>query len=167
MNVKILITLFLFVLSTYTLAQNVLLLEKTGTNKRTTFRSGDLIRYKLADEDHYRNDYIVSIKDSSLVFHYHKINIEEISEIDIRKKNFIDIDLEKVGSAMQIAGAGYVVLDNFNRYVVQGENYEFDNDVWITGGALIAIGTGVKFLKPRKFKVGGKYKLRIIDINYL
>jgi len=149
------------------MAQHVLLLEKTGTNKRATYRSGELIRYKLKDERHFRQDYIVSIKDSSVVFHYHKIGLDEIDQIDIRKKNFINVEIDKIGTAMQVAGAGYLVLDNFNKYVVQGENYQFENDVWITGGALLALGTGIHLLKPRKFRVGGKYKLRIIGINYL
>lgn len=146
--------------------QNVLMLQKEGTKKKTFFKSGDEIRYKLKGEDHYRRDYIVSIKDSSLIFHYNKINIDEISEIDIRKKNFIKFNFKKTGNALQLSGIMYIVLDNFNKGVVQGRELEFEEDVWLTGAVLIAAGTGVKFLHPKKFKVGGRYKLRIININY-
>jgi len=148
-------------------AQNILILEKTGTKKKTTFKSGDFIRYKLKDQDHYLQDHIVSVKDSSLVFHYNKVSINEIEAIDISKKRFAPIDLKKIGTLMQVVGIGYIAIDNLNRYVVQGEEYEFDESVWILGGSLFVAGTGMKLLRPRKFKVGGRFRIRVIDINYL
>ena len=148
-------------------AQNVLMLEKIGSNKKAIYKSGDEIKYKHIGENHFRQDNIVSIKDSSIVFHYNKIGLEEITEIDIRKKNFININLKSIGTKMQVAGAFYIVLDQFNKTVVQGNEWEFEQDVWITGAVLVAAGTVVKFLHPRKFKVGGRYKLHIININYI
>lgn len=164
-SASFLVLFLLFAISTF--GQNVLMLDKSGTRKKTFFKSGDDIRYKLKGEDHFRQDYIVSIKDSSLIFHYNKININEISTIDIRNKNFIKFNLKQAGTLLQISGAMYIVLDQFNKNVVQGREWEFEDDVWITGAVLIAAGTGVKFLHPRKFKVGGRYNLRIININYL
>lgn len=147
--------------------QNVLLLEKSGTKKKTIFKSGDEIRFKLKGEKHFRQDHIISIKDSSIIFHYNKINLDEISEIDIRRKDFLDINLKQIGTLMQISGGMYIVLDQFNKTVVQGREWQFEEDVWVTGAVLLAAGTGIKFLHPRKFKVGGRYKLHIININYL
>lgn len=161
----IFIVLF-FTLSAFASAQNVLLLSKSGTKKQTIYKSGDEIVYRLKGEEYFRQDYIVTIKDSTLVFHYNKINIKDIDAIDIRKKNFIKINLKELGSKLQIAGAFYIALDQFNRTIVQGDEWEFDRNVWITGAGIVAIGTGIKFLHPKIFKVGGRYKLRIININY-
>lgn len=159
--------ILLLLISVCSKGQNVLMLDKAGTAKKTFFKSGDEIRYKLKGEKHFRQDHIVSVKDSSLVFHYNKINLDDISEIDIRNKNFIKFNLKQAGTLLQISGAMYIVLDQFNKTVVQGREWEFEEDVWITGAVLIVAGTGIKFLHPRKFKVGGRYKLRIININYL
>jgi len=159
-------TILFFLLTGNLFAQNVLMLEKTGSNKRTFFKSGDEIRYKLENEDHFRRDYIVSLKDSSIVFHYNKIDIDEIEVVDISKKDFIKVNLKKIGTLLQVSGGFYILLDQFNKTVVQGKEWEFEEDVWITGAVLVAAGTAIKFLHPRKFKVGRKYKLRIININY-
>ncbi len=167
MKVGAFLGLLLLMVSTNLMAQNVLMLEKTGTNKKAIYKSGEEIKYKLKGEDHFRQDYIVSIKDSSIVFHYNKFNLEEIAEIDIRKKNFININLKSIGTMMQIAGASYIVIDQFNKTVVRDQQWEFDQDVWITGAVIFAAGTVVKFLHTKKFKVGGRYKLRIININYI
>ncbi|GEM_PF-2566760 len=168
MREKFTLTVLIFLFfSSILSAQNVLMLEKAGTNKKVFFKSGDEIRYKLKGEDHYRKDHIVSLKDSSIIFHYNKIGVEEISEIDIRKKDFIKFNLKKTGTVLQISGAVYILLDQFNKTVVQGNDWEFEGDVWITGAILVGVGTAIKFLHPKKFKVGGKYKLHIIDINYV
>jgi len=159
-------TILFFLLTGNLFAQNVLMLEKTGSNKRTFFKSGDEIRYKLENEDHFRRDYIVSLKDSSIVFHYNKIDIDEIEVVDISKKDFIKVNLKKIGTLLQVSGGFYILLDQFNKTVVQGKEWEFEEDVWITGAVLVVAGTAIKFLHPRKFKVGRKYKLRIININY-
>ncbi len=160
------ILIFLFI-SNALMAQNVLMLEKIGTNKKAIYKSGDEIKYKLKGEDHFRQDYIVSIKDSNIIFHYNKIGLDEITQIDIRKKNFINLNLKSIGTKMQVAGGSYIVLDQFNKTVVQDNEWEFEKDVWITGAVIIAAGTAIKFLHPKKFKVGGRYKLRIININYV
>ena len=161
------ITILCSIFSLSTQAQNILVLEKIGTKKKTTFKSGDLIRFKLKEEKHFRQDHIVSVKDSSLVFHYNKFGIDEIAQIDISKKDFTTVDVKKIGTLLQVAGLGYIAIDNLNRYVIQGEEYVFDESVWITGGVLFVAGTGLKFLKPKKFKVGGRYRLRITNINFL
>lgn len=162
-----LLVLFLVFFHFSSQGQNVLLLEKSGTKKRTVFKSGDEIRFKLKGEKHFRHDHIISVKDSSIIFHYNKINLEEIIEVDIRKKDFLNFNLKQAGSRIQIVGGMYIVLDQFNKSVVQGREWQFEEDVWVTGAVLFAAGTGIKFLHPKKFKVGGRYRLHIININYL
>jgi hypothetical protein len=145
-------------------AQEFGILEKTGTDKKIYFKSGDEIRYKLKNEDHFRRGHIISVSDSGFQFHYHLILFREIEKVDIRGKRWGNFDWNKTGLFVQIAGIGYIALDTFNSTVVQGETYEFDQSVWVTGGAIFLAGTALRFTKPKKIKLGGRYKFRYLDL---
>ena len=163
--------LFLFVLFTVGMLHQIkaqreyIVVEKTLTDKQIKYSSGDNISYKLKGEDFFRTDHIVALNDSSIEFHYNNILYREISQINIKGHRFTGINYRKIGTIAQIAGVGYIVIDNFNKVVVQGQDAVFEKEVWIVGGLIFLGGTILKFLAPKKVKLGGKYRLRYMNLK--
>lgn len=141
-------------------------MEKTLTSKQIVYSSGDPISYKLKEEDFFRNDHIVALNDSAIEFHYNQILYHEIAQINIKGKRFGGINLKSIGTTAQIVGIAYIAVDQFNQVVVRGEDASFNEDVWIAGGAIFAAGTVLKMLSPKKIKLGGKYRIRYMNLNY-
>ena len=147
------------------LAQNYLVLERSGSKKDTNFKIGETMRFKLNSEKFYRKDQIVNLEDSTIEFKGYKVYLNEIEKIDISKKRFSGFNFNEIGKLIQIAGAGYVVLDQFNKYVVQGQQWEFEQDVWITGGILFGTGTILRLLHPKRFTISPHNKIYIFEMS--
>jgi hypothetical protein len=156
----------ILILGTSAFAQKYAVLHKVGTTKEIRFKSGDEIRFKLKVDDHYRREHIVSISDTALHFHYFSVSFIEIDKIDVRDRRFSSFNWKTVGTALQIAGIGYIALDSFNKTVVQGDSFEFEESVWVTGAILAAAGTLIKVAKPKRVKLGPKYKMRYFEMPY-
>ena len=136
------------------------------TDKQIKYSSGDDISFKLIGEDFFRTDHIVALNDSSLEFHYYQILYREIRQVNIKGHRFSGIDIHSIGTYAQIAGIGYIVIDNFNKIVVQGQDAVFEKEVWIVGGLIFLGGTILKLLSPNKVKLGGRYRIRYMNLNY-
>jgi len=148
-------------------AQNeYIVVEKTLSNKQITYSSGDVITYKLKDEDFFRTDHIVALNDSSIEFHYNNILYTEISQINIKDQNFTKFNKRGVGTKIQIVGIAYIAIDQFNQVVVRGEDASFNQGVWIIGGSIFLGGSILKWVSPKKLKLGGKYRIRYMNLNY-
>lgn len=142
-----------------------IVVEKTLTDKQIKYSSGDNISYKLQGEDFFRSNHIVALNDSAIEFHYNQILYREINQINIKGHRFSGIDYRNIGTYAQIAGVGYILIDNFNKVVVQGQDAVFEKEVWIVGGLIFLGGTILKLLSPKKVKLGGKYRIRYMNLK--
>lgn len=142
-----------------------IVVEKTLSNKQILYSSGDKISYKLTGEDFFRTDHIIALNDTAIEFHYNQIPYKEISEINIKGKRFTGIDYRNIGIYAQVAGIAYIGIDQFNQVVVRGEDASFNEGVWIVGGSIFIGGTILKLIAPKKLKLGGKYKIRYMNLT--
>jgi len=142
-----------------------LVLEKTLTDRSVTYSSGDDITFKLKEEDFFRTNHIVALSDTAIEFHYYSVNYLEIDKIYLKNKRLSGFSPRQIGNYAQIAGLGYIAIDQFNQVVVRGEDASFNEGVFLVGGLIFAGGTVLKFLDPRKVRVGGKYRLRYMNLN--
>ena len=156
----------LFIIQLAEAQKEYIVVEKTLSNKQITYSSGDIISYKLKDEDFFRTDHIVALNDSSIEFHYNQILYDEISQVNIKGLRFSGVNYLSIGTYAQIAGIAYIAIDQFNQVVVRGEDASFNRGVWIAGGAIFLGGTVLKMLEPKKVKLGGKYRIRYMNLNY-
>ena len=118
-----------------------IVVEKTMSNKQITYGSGDNITYKLKEEDFFRTNHIVALNDSSIEFHYNNILYRDISQVSIKGHRFTGFD-------------------------VRGEDASFNDGVWIAGGSIFLAGTILKWASPKKVRLGGKYRIRYMNLNY-
>ena len=149
-----------------TAQREFIVVEKTLSSKQIKYSSGDVITYKLKDEDFFRSDHIVALNDSSIEFHYNRVLYNEISQIDISGLRFGNMNFQGIGTYAQIVGIAYIAIDQFNQVVVRGEDASFNKGVWIAGGSIFLGGTILKLLSPKKVKLGGKYRIRYMNLNY-
>ena len=142
-----------------------IVIEKLTSGKQVKYSSGDNITFRLKNEDHFRTDHIIALNDSSIEFHYYRIGYDEIDAVNLRGKRFPGFGFRATGTYTQIAGAGYIAIDIFNKTVVQGNPWEFEKEVWLTGAAIFAGGTILKLFEPKKIKLGKKYKIRYLNFK--
>lgn len=142
-----------------------IVVEKTLKNKQIVYSSGDEISFKLKGEDFFRTDHIIALNDTSIEFHYNRIAYHEISEINIKGKRFSNFNVRSVGTYAQVIGIAYIAIDQFNQVVVSGQDASFNENVWLAGGLIFAGGTLLKLLEPKKVKLGGKYRIRYMNIK--
>jgi hypothetical protein len=142
-----------------------IVVEKTLSNKQITYSSGDEISYKLKGEDFFRANHIVALNDTAIEFHYNMIAFHEIAEVNIKNKRFGKVNLRGIGGKVQFVGLAYIAIDQFNQVVVQGEDASFNTSVWIVGGLIFVGGTLMKVLTPKKIKLGGKYRIRYMNLT--
>ncbi len=145
--------------------QEYLVLEKTMRSRQTVYSSGDDITFRLKGEDFFRTDHIIALNDTAIEFHYNSISYHEIDVVNTKNRPFPGLGPRKIGSMAQIVGLGYIAIDQFNQVVVRGEDPSYNDDVILVGGIIFAGGTVLKFLEPRKVHVGGKYRLRYMNIS--
>ena len=162
---------FLFVLFSVGLIQQIvaqreyIVVEKTLSSKQVKYSSGDNIKYKIKGEDFFRTDHIVALNDSAIEFHYNQILYREINQVNIKGHRFSGIDYYNIGTYAQIAGVGYILIDNFNKIVVHGQEPVFEKEVWIVGGLIFLGGTILKLISPKKLRLGGKYRIRYMKFG--
>ena len=143
-----------------------IVVEKTMSNKQITYSSGDNITYKLKEEDFFRTDHIIALNDTSIEFHYNNILYRDISQINIKGQRFTGFDLQEIGTYTQIAGIAYIAIDQFNQVLVRGEKASFNEGVWVAGGSIFLAGTLMRLASPKKVRLGGKYRIRYMNLNY-
>ena len=96
------------------------------------------------------------------------IPYEDISHVNIKGKKgvqFINLGFNSVGGKLQFAGIAIIAIDQFNQVVVRGEDASFNKGIWIAGGSLFIGGTIMKWMHPKKLKLGGKYRIRYMNFN--
>lgn len=142
-----------------------IVVEKTMTSKQIKYSSGDQIVYKLKEEDFFRTDYIVSLNDTSIEFHYSRVRYWDITQVNIKGKKLSKFDMKSAGGKIQIAGIALIAIDQFNQVVIRGEDASFNEGIWIIGGSIFVGGTLMRVLNRKVIKLGGKYRIRYMNLN--
>ena len=156
----------LFLLLTGNLfAQKFLSLEKLGKTKRQTYSIGEEIKYKNVSEDFERTDVITDLDyDKKLViFRFDTVEVSNFEYIRVEPRK--GVFSPYTGLTIAAVGAAYFIIDWFNRSVVQGQDYTFDNNSAKT--SLIIVGVGLLWysFKRTKFKPGRNKRIRIADLS--
>jgi len=161
----LLFTLSICIIHSAEAQREYIIVTKALSNKKIQYSSGDKISYKLKYEDFFRTDHIVALNDSSIEFHYNQILYTDISQIDVKGQNFTKFNYKSAGTKIQIVGIAYIAIDQFNQVVVHGEDASFNQGVWIAGGSIFLAGSIMKWIAPKKIKLGGKYTIKYINLK--
>ena len=114
------------------------------------------------DRSIYRG-FLVEADEFSFITSRDTFSIREVEAISTgKRRTFWSV----VGSLMTTGGAGYFLIDQFNRYVVYGGRPAQDPVVWKAAGVLIGIGFPLSKVKRRWDKPGrGNVRLMSVDFS--
>ncbi len=138
---------FLLVTFASSLAQDFLVLEKTGTKKRYEYYPGDPMTFRIKGEI-FRTDEILTFTDSSLVFNGGAVAFKNITRVSLKEHKQWMVG---VGSKLIVAGAGYFLIDQFNNSVIQGNKASINDQV--VKASLVIVGSGATLLLLSKKRV--------------
>jgi hypothetical protein len=153
--------LFLLILAAFSgaSAQKTLVLEKIGTSNRYAFHLGDDVKIRTIKENRIVKSFLWNLTDSTLTIGPR--TIVPLSDVGAVYKNYHFPRL--MSRFIFIAGAGYFILDSFNNLI--NNEQVFVPRTMIISGSLMAVSVAIIPLWQKKFKIGLRWKLKIMDIN--
>lgn len=107
--------------------------------------------------------FLVEADEFSFITSRDTFSVREVEAISTgKRRTFWSV----VGSLMTTGGAGYLLIDQFNRYIVYGGRTPQEPLVWKTAGVLIGIGFPLSKAKRRWDKPGtGNVRLMSVDFS--
>jgi hypothetical protein len=145
-------------------AQVFLQLEKSGTLKTIRYYEGDVLTFRLRNDDkgwHERTIVSLDTEGRRIIFPGVAVHIDSMEAIRLDRKA---VAAQIVGSALQIGGINLMLFEGYEAIFTS-------NDVdWVAfaSGALnIGVGTLVKKIFRRAvFRVSPRKRLRVLDLNF-
>lgn len=144
------------------LGQKVLQLEKIGKVATTKIYLGESIYIRSKDDPKYwfkgtLTD--VMVEGQAIVFDDRVIVLKDIIAIKRRKKS----SLNSVGKGLQVSApvpAAYEVI-----YGTINPPIEWESLAIFSGGTFL-LGTIMRLFPPKQYKMGKKYRLRVLDLTF-
>ena len=154
---KLLVTAVLMTLFLHTNAQKVLVLEKIGKGRYISFKAGDVIRLETEKGQFHVHEEIVQVDDSSiLVRSNYRIPLNDIGSIHqtyrSRKSN---------GILLMAAGGALIAVTSINNAL--HNKPVIDPVYWSIGAGLASAGGLWYSLGKRKYRIGKKWRLKVLD----
>lgn len=155
----------LFGVNTTIKAQKYLLLRKVGKPYSIIYNEGESMRFRLKGERFFTKGLIQGFGKDDIRFHYYRIKLDEIAEVDVSNKNFTVFSFRSGPGKLVVSGLGYLLLDQFNQTVIRGESLGVSKQTAIVSGALTTSGFVLKGIQKKRFKMRKKkHVMEIIDI---
>ena len=157
-----LVSLFLF--TNFCEAQKYLVLDSYRLLgfKRVRYAEGDLISFRLNDFKTKYSGEILAINDSVIHLKGMDVPIKTISVVYREKGNFLTKSFSKV---FMWSGLGFIILDTGNNLLSKRSTVVEDRAL-VAGGSLIGLGLTMKLLSIKKYKIGNKHTLKVIDVTF-
>ncbi|MEM1407616.1 MAG: hypothetical protein AAGG59_12630 [Bacteroidota bacterium] len=161
------LTTFLIIISLTGYAQEkYLILKKKNRPYSIIFQEGDEMRFKLKGERFFTKALIQGFGKDDIRFHYYRIKLDEIAEIDVASKNFTIFSFRSGPGKLLISGLAFVAIDQFNQTVVNDESFGIDSNTALIGAALTSSGIALKLIQKKRWKFRKrKHKMEIVDFR--
>ncbi len=143
-------------------AQKFVQLEKTTNLKTKRFYIGEEMTYRINDDKYWYNDVIkdVLVEDGIILFHNRAVKVGDISAI----KTFYNAGWSKGLSWKLYIFAGSYTLLNFASLPL---GWSLSALTWQVPLVAITAGFIVRMLfKSKKYKIGKKRRLRLMNLNF-
>jgi|GEM_PF-288601 len=161
------VVFFFFVLSFPTFSQSKdFLLLKRGVNQKSQIRfyPGEDFTYKSDKLDFFVTDRIVSLNQDFIYLTENILRIDNIKEIDIRRKDPRNKTLRNLTALFLGAGTILLGAESINS-IYQTERFSIDGGVGITSALLIGTGLALLPVRYKTFKNEGRNKIQIIRMR--
>ncbi|HEY9006820.1 hypothetical protein [Ohtaekwangia sp.] len=139
------------------IAQKQLVLLKNEKVKLRLY-IGDEIIYKEKGADHRRRSYVSNVYDTALLAHETVVPFHKIERIYFNQHNFANV----VGGLLVIGGVGYFLVDQINVSLIQGDP-SLNKSVTRASIIMTAIGLPLMLIHKKSQRIGGRYRLLLVD----
>lgn len=159
MKKLILVLIFLTTSAIILPAQKMIVLEKIGTQNRYGFRLGDYMKIQTRAKKQIVKSYLWALTDSTITIGPRTtISVSDIGAV------YKDFHFPKLMTKfLFIGGAGYFVLDAFNNLI--NKQRVFNPQTLIISSSIIGVSLAIIPLHQWKYKIGIRWKFKIMDIN--
>jgi hypothetical protein len=120
---------------------------------------GDEFIFKLKGSKTIRKSYVNNLFDTAVVAHKDMIPYHRIDRVYFNRRNLLNV----VGGLLVIGGVGYFIIDQVNVVLVHGEEADIDGQVATASAIMVAAGLPLILTKKKYARVGGKYRLLMVD----
>ncbi len=155
--------LILFLVSTLFLnGQKLLQLEKVGKYKVEKIYLGEPLFVKtVQNPDTWYESVIedVSIEANAIIFPNRIIPLEDIVAIKRYRKS----GMHGYGRSLQYSALGPIVYEGI--YGLVNPPIEWKSLAYFSGGSFL-LGSLMRLIPPRQYKMGKKYRLRVLDLTF-
>lgn len=143
-------------------AQNyLLLLKKKGSPKNYKYTLGSDISVRSKVRESKITGQIHQISDSTLTIDFTRlVYLEDIDNV-YRERYWFRLS----STLLFVAGAGYFILDVFNRSINNMSPIVTENTM-ITTASIIGVGVVFKLFDTRRCRIGKKWELQLLDLSY-
>ncbi|MFH1160608.1 MAG: hypothetical protein V1733_06650 [bacterium] len=150
----------ILVLTVTSYAQKILVVEKIGRGRWFSYKEGDNIRLETKKDKFHFSDQITRITDSSIILGgYSRISLADILYVDKVYKN-----RKANGRLLIIAGGLSIGISSFNHRL---NNQPVIDPVFLSVGvAISSLGLLWYSLAKRKYHIGNKWKLKVLDYSF-
>ncbi len=138
-------------------AQKILVVEKIGRGRYFSFKEGDNIRLETKKGQFRIREEIVQVDDSSLLVKgNYRISLDNISYIEKVYRSW-----KSNGMLLMVAGGTLVAITSITHAL---HNHQVLDPVYLTIGAGLTTAGGLWYsLGKRKYRIGKKWKLKVLD----
>jgi len=142
-------------------AQRTLMVERIGTLRRQLFHEGDAVKFRVSDRD-------TVLKGRLGQLGADRVSVEGMRTWTVKTDGIRSVYRKysfppKLGASLATAGAGYFLIIGIN-HLLNGEQV-FTNDMAILTGSLIGAG-GICFsIQQKRYRIGDRWKIKILEIN--
>jgi len=145
-------------------AQMYVQLERTGSFKTIRYSQGDMLTFKLRNDDkgwYERTIISMDIPGRQILFADVTIHVDSIEAIRLRKEAK---GAQLIGTALQGGGIQMILFTGYSSIFL---DRGLDWTAMISGVLNIALGTAVKkVFRGGVFKVNSRKRIRLLDLNF-
>lgn len=144
--------------------QKYILIEKRGHPKTERIAVYEYFTFQLKGDEEWHTRQVLGLDANAQLIELGDdwIPLSEITRIRLRRqRTWVNI----IGTALQAGGASMVLGDLYS--TIARNDPRLTEGGWEWGLVNIGVGTGMKaLLAPIKYRLGGKHRLRIVDLTF-
>lgn len=161
---KYLVPAILLLFTTQAFAQKCLQMEKYGSTKRDRIYIGETITFTLFNDDTGWKTRMITdfdVENGFVVFGQQRVHIDSIASIQLDKRN----GMKFLGTVFMAGGAN-TILFSIGYPLAIGASPEWVGVGW--GAGFLGLGYLLRKLdRPKKFKIGKRKRLRLLDLTMI
>ena len=160
----LLLAIVFYMAETSAQGHKYLMLERGRSLKKIRIYPGATLRFKFEDDQHFYSGQIKDLFGDMIIFENSVIKVQEIAAIDISGLKNQSLLLHGLAKKLPIAGAGYFLIDQFNRSVVNGRSLYVDRKVLRTSVIMVGLGLLFDLTVKNTVKIKGKNRLHVVNL---